>query len=249
MIEDLELIALQKLASISLPGKTWSKIEDGLIHIGQLLFLPTPYEDDAIKIIDFSKNASGIVTPTIRGPNFAKDFRIRAGKLDSAGNPLESTEEIIANTAKCRPCIVLGFSDPRIADSLPAGAERNSAARAFPLTYLLAPLYSCAPHKTTAFGAITTLRTKCFYYPQFFHIPGDTRADSVTQDSILRLDKIFWSQLKYSVGAEKIKLKAEIISLIKNRLMNLYKNETSAGDKKHSDIAEIMRSKLPIELA
>lgn len=246
-MQELNILAENALKKVSIPGKEWKLIDqkDQSLYIGQLVYLPVPYEDETLKIVERCKDSNGMIISSFRAPNRQKDFRSRLGKLDLAGAALGDTEEIFASRGKMRPCIVVSHLKSDVASYLPDPGEKRQAETTFPQTYMLAPLYSCYPSANTSFGPIVTLLAKCFIFPEFLHLSASDPKSPLQNDSILRLDKAFSSQLKFSTELRPARLSPDRVSLLRHKMAELYKDGKSEGDEYYEKIKSSMKKQIP----
>lgn len=228
--ENLLQTALQK---INLEKKIWSQIDpmNKAIHLGQLIYIPVPFYGEGDRIVETTKTliAHGKIDLkySIRDIDLQKDFKPSNARLNTRGNAINPTEEIITTKAKLRPCVVLGFVN---------GVNNR-------VNYYVAPVYSCFPEQSNTFDALTTLKAKCFQYPNLFYLEADASRDALNHNSILRLDKAFWTELKFSVSPILVKIKSEVLSILRNKINELHGDGSDKGPAAYLKIKTAMQEK------
>lgn len=205
------------------------------LEVGQIVYAPVPDTVLRLKIAEVVRSnprAHDSAELRFRPVDDNSDFRQKTQRLPLAALKLADTEEILVGKGKQRPCVVLASSRGVAPIDLPEGEQRNKGQNAFKSVYCIAPLFSCSSgSKTTAFGPVMAARIKCMMYPEFLFAPK--KEPAIDNDSIVRLDRMFWSHLQCATRAVPQYLSAEALSVAWNQI------KVMAGEKPDEDYLEL----------
>ncbi|HEX7816579.1 hypothetical protein [Dyella sp.] len=210
--------------------------------VGQLVLTVTPEFGHPLQLFDAERadqNRHAAVGGEIRPIDPSKDFRPK-NRLPILRLKLGECEELLAVRAKARRCVVLAVADGIPDNHLPVG-ERNKARNAFQRpSYLVAPAYSVStPAEPRAMTVTIAARAECLVYPQLVFLPRS--GGIIQQDSVVRLDRAFWTTLSppsqlYAAALSDIRM-----SILQGQLQVLRGEEPG---KEYLEMVELLRGEL-----
>jgi hypothetical protein len=217
-----------------------------VLKICQVVFTPVHFTDRRPHIIDAARSDSighRAADLDVRLLDERRDFKHK-DRLPIKALHLGSTEELLAIRAKKRPCLIIGASDGVDWKSLPVGVQQNKAMNSFDRVYLLAPLYSVSTvQEPSSFGPVMTVRIKHMMYPEFVYAPRS--GGIVNQDSVIRLDRVFWTQLTAVSDPQDLFVSRDVMGICWNQIAILGGNAPADAD--FSELRELMLQDLPTE--
>ncbi len=142
--------------------------------VGQICWVPIPNPDPIPRILDIQRNTPEEhedVKFELRLANQRSDFKKRDRSLPIKYLNMHSNEELLAQTCKKRPAIILGAGVeryPEIAKLLRQQGKKHQQQDCL----FVVPCYSAQKEEYNS-GIIQPIveRTKCLMYRQFFYIP------------------------------------------------------------------------------
>ena len=145
--------------------------------------------------------------------------------------------------SKMRPCVVLATADGIPDKALPA-AQRNRAREAFLYpAALVAPVYSvdtaAQPRSVTTTIAA---RAECLVYPQLAFLPRS--GGVIKNDSVLRLDRAFWTTLPPPSELCAMSLSKERQAILHGQMLTLHGQDPG---KDYIDLVTLLRGELAAE--
>jgi hypothetical protein len=209
--------------------------------IGTILYHYSLYEDNqTVKVLKGQrKNPQNPSVPQYesRNLNWDIDFKEDTTHLPLTIGDCSEDEEFLIFKAKKRPVIILGVKESLDVSKIPQGVQRNKANNAFRKSYLVAPIFSCSHgEKTTALGPFLTKEIKSMLHDSFLYLPPHPKK-IITNHSVIRLDKIFWTNnLNYNPNSNYIHLSIPILNVIFFQIKSLF---NLSGDN-DSDIREMI---------
>ena len=210
--------------------------------VGQIVRTVVPQYGDRWRIFDAVRSDSAnhtSVSGTLRDAQEA-DFKPKQRlpiKLVSLGD----CEELLALKAKLRPCVVLAVSPGVAPHTISDVSQRNVAQNVLRPACLVAPAFTVAiPGETKPFGPIMSARVQCMVYPEFVWLPAS--GGVIKYDSVVRLDRAFWSTLPPPTVMEPLSLHQEMLAVIDNQLAVLRGLDPSADYK---SAVSLLQEQLP----
>lgn len=218
----------------------------GPAQIGQLVCTPTPDFGHPIKIMDVTRSNQvqhNAVSGTIRNLDPKIDYKEKRNRLPILNLGLGTNAELMAVHSKMRRCIVLARSEGIPLDHLPQN-ERALAHNAFDRTYyLVAPIYSVStPGERRAMTPTIAARAECLVYPHLVYLPKS--GGVITNDSIARLDRSFWSPLAEPTELYLAGLSEDRMNHLASQLNVLHGLDV---DQEYLDMVALLRGELAPE--
>lgn len=215
--------------------------------VGQIVHTVVPNLCEVWKIFDAQRadqvkhtSASGV----IRTVDDKVDYRPKPARLPIFTLRLGETEELLAIKSKKRPCLVLMTADGIPPEHLPNDWQRSMGRDAFKhQAFLVAPMFSTAQKdQRKAFGPTMAARIECLVYAQFVYLPRS--GGIIRADSIVRLDRAFWTTLPPPSSLEQLFLSNERMGVLQNQLRILH-GEPPADD--YLEMAQLLQLDLKQE--
>lgn len=215
----------------------------GPAQIGQLVCTPAPDFGHPIKIMDVARSNQvqhDAVSGTIRNLDPRIDYKEKPNRLPILKLGLGKNAELMAVHSKMRRCIVLARSDGIPLAHLPQN-ERAIAHNAFDWTYyLVAPIYSVsALGEGRAMTPTIAARAECLVYPHLVYLPKS--GGVITNDSIARLDRSFWSPLAEPTELYLAALSEDRMNHLSNQLNVLHGLNV---DEEYLEMVALLRGEL-----
>lgn len=219
---------------------------NGPAKIGQIVCTPAPDFGYPIKIMDVTRSNQvqhDSVSGTIRNLDPQIDYKEKTSRLPILNLGLGKNAELMAIHSKMRRCIVLARAEGIPLAHLPQN-ERALAHDAFDRThYLLAPIYSVsAPGEKRAMTPTIAARAECLVYPHLVYLPRS--GGVITNDSIARLDRSFWSPLAEPTELYLAALSEDRMNHLANQLNVLHGLDV---DQEYLDLVALLRGELASE--
>jgi len=183
-------------------------------RIGQICWVPIPNLDPIPRILDVQRNTPEEheeVKFELREANQNNDFKKRDRTLPIKKLKIRSNEELLVQTCKKRPSIILATGVdcyPNIERLLRQTGKKHQQQDCI----FVIPCYHVQKEQYgTGFIQPIVERTKCLMYRQFFYLPPW----SGTNDSIARFDRIqiVIDRSPASIEPTDVKLSEEIFNL------------------------------------
>lgn len=196
-------------------------------EIGQLICTVVPEFKHPLSVFDAQRSDQvnhNTIAGTIRVLNPATDFRPKPDRLPIYKVRLGECEEILSIHSKMRPCIVLAVADGIHDNDLPK-SEAGHARPAFQRrSYLVAPAYSVStPTEPRAIVPTIAARAECLIYPNLVFLPRS--GGYIRNDSVVRLDRAFWTTLPPPTELYKHALSKERQAILFGQLLVLHGEE------------------------
>ncbi len=181
---------------------------------GQICKVPVPNPDPIPRILDVQRNLPEEheeIKFELRLANQGSDFKTRDRSLPIKDLNMHSNEELIAQTCKKRPAVILGNEVdcyPEIDDILRKKRKKHQQQ---PCIFVI-PCYSVQKEQYGP-GFIPKIveRTKCLLYRQFFYLPPSRRF----KEGIARFDRVQFvvDKSPASIEPSDVCLSKEVFSL------------------------------------
>lgn len=218
----------------------------GVPEIGQVVYTVVPDIGRSWQIYDAVRadhQTHSSVSGTIRNVDESKDYKPKAGRLPVFKIGLGDCVELLALKSKMRPCVVLATAAGIPDKALPA-AQRNRAREAFLYpAALVAPVYSvdtaAQPRSVTTTIAA---RAECLVYPQLAFLPRS--GGVIKNDSVLRLDRAFWTTLPPPSELCAMSLSKERQAILHGQMLTLHGQDPG---KDYIDLVTLLRGELAAE--
>ncbi|WP_155521894.1 hypothetical protein [Xanthomonas translucens] len=215
---------------------------DGEAEIGQFVLTVTPDFSHPLKIFDAQRSdqvSHSSVSGVIRELDASKDF-LRSDRLSILKLSLGGFEEILAIKAKARRCLVLARTDGIPDQHLPS-TDRGIARPAFQRRgYLVAPAYSVAsPGNARAITQTIAARAECMVYPNLIFLPKS--GGIIKEDSVIRLDRAFWTTLSPPNEFYKLFLSKERLGMVHSQMQIL---QGLNPDDEYVEMVKLLREEL-----
>jgi len=210
---------------------------------GRLVWVPTAQVDLAPKILEVERHspheheAVSFKISEVNQSHFKHKDRLPIARFR-----LGSNEEAMISRAKKRLCVVLAVIGEIDDFQFPDKSQQKLAQHLFKTkTYIVAPTYSVSTNKDPGtFSPIIVGRIRALQYPQFFCLP-DKDPPEVPR-SIVRLDRIFPTNLARACDVDDRQIHEEPFSIIKEQLLMLL--EPSLPHEKYDMIKELAEESL-----
>lgn len=221
---------------------------EGTPEVGQVVYTVVPDFGRRWQILDAERanhQTHASISGTIRSVDENIDYKSKPGRLPVFKVGLRDCVELLALTSKMRPCVVLATADGIPDVALPAG-QRNHAREAFLYpAALVAPVYSvAAPGQPRAVTTTIAARAECLVYPQLAFLPRS--GGIIKNDSVLRLDRAFWTTLPPPTELCALSLSKERQAILHGQLLTLQGQEP---DVDYIDLVKLLRDELAPEHA
>ncbi|MCC8471217.1 hypothetical protein [Xanthomonas phaseoli] len=232
---------------IGVYDKDRAPLVDGVAEVGQFVLTVTPDFSHPLKIFDAQRSdqvSHSSVSGVIRDVDASKDF-LRSDRLSILKLGLGSFEEILAIKAKARRCLVLARTDGIPDQHLPP-ADRGIARPAFQRPcYFVAPAYSVAsPGHARAITQTIAARAECMVYPNLIFLPRS--GGIIREDSVVRLDRAFWTTLSPPTEFYKLFLSGQRLGMVQSQIQVL---QGLDPDPEYIEMVELLRGELAPEHA
>lgn len=220
----------------------------GVPEVGQVVYTVVPDFGRRWQLFDAERanhQTHASVSGTIRSVDESKDYKPKPNRLPVFKIGLGERVELLALKSKMRPCVVLATADGIPDMALPA-AQRNLAREAFlhPAA-LVAPAYSVAtPDQSRSVTTTIAARAECLVYPQLAFLPRS--GGIIKNDSVLRLDRAFWTTLPPPTELCALSLSKERQAILHGQMLTL---QGQAPDPDYIEIVELLRGELAAEHA
>ncbi|KGM52269.1 hypothetical protein N792_03905 [Lysobacter concretionis Ko07 = DSM 16239] len=221
---------------------------EGTPEVGQVIQTVVPDIGQTWRVFDAQRSdqtSHASASGTIRNVEPDKDYRHKPNRLPLFKERLGDCQELLALTSKVRPCVVLAIADG-IADKRLPEAQRNRARSAFMRpAALVAPMYSVStPNEPRSVTATIAARAECLVYPQLVFLPRS--GGIVRNDSVLRLDRAFWTTLPKPTELCALSLSQLRQAIMHGQLLTL---QGRGVDQAYIDMVELLRGELAPEHA
>jgi hypothetical protein len=215
----------------------------GRPEIGQIINTVVPNIGQTWRVYDAQRSdqqTHSSVSGTIRNVDPKRDYRPKFGRLPVFKIGLGECDELLAISSKVRPCVVLA-SATGIPDVQLPEAQRNIARNSFSRdAFLVAPAFSVSrPDAPKAVTAAIAARAECLVYPQFVFLPRS--GGIIRQDSLLRLDRAFWTTLPQPTELCALSLSEIRLAILHGQILTLLGREPEAD---YLDMVELLRDEL-----
>lgn len=179
----------------------------------------------------------------VRQARAGVDFRPKPERLPVFGLRLGSSEEVLLTRAKMRPCVVLATA-PAIDPATLPKAEQGIARPALGFSsFMVAPAYSVStPTERRAMTPTIATRAECLVYPQLMFLPRS--GGIIANDSVVRLDRAFWTTLPPPTELCKLALSPERLEVCMEQ-MDVLRGFTPTQD--YLGLVHDLRGLLPPE--
>jgi hypothetical protein len=158
-------------------------------RIGQFCWVPVPSPDPIPRILDVQRNTPeehDEVKFELRSANRSEDFRKRDRSLPIKHLNLKSNEELLIQTCKKRPAIILSYGVECFPDIAKILRQKGKKHQQQDCMFVI-PCYDIQKGEyDTGFIQPIVARTQCLLYRQFFYIPGSKQFTEL----IARFDRI-----------------------------------------------------------
>lgn len=217
--------------------------EDGPGEIGQVVCTVVPEFGHPLSVFDAQRSdqrSHNLVSGTIRTLDHRCDFRPKPDRLPVFKLNLGECEELLAIRSKMRPCVVLALADGIPDKDLPT-PEVNRARAAFQRTsFLVAPAYSVSTQREPR-SIVPTIaaRAECLMYPNLMLLP--TSGGYLRQESVVRLDRAFWTTLPPPTDFYQLSLSVERRAVLANQ-WKVMRGEVPDSD--YIEMVELLREEL-----
>lgn len=208
-------------------------------RVGQMCWVPIPNPDPIPRILDVQRNTPEEheeVKFELRLANQSSDFKKRDRSLPIKYLSLRSNEELLAQSCKKRPSIILGSGVecyPEITKLLKQNGKKHQQQDCM----FVIPCYSLQQEEYSS-GFIQPIveRTKCLMYRQFFYLPPSKGFTEV----IARFDRIqtVIDRSPASIDPSNICLSEEIFHLFLSMFIFCVSGKTN---KLLEDVKELVR--------
>jgi len=220
---------------------------DGAPKVGQFVLTVTPEFGHPLQLFDAQRanqTTHDAASGTIRTIDDKVDFKPKS-RLPIFKLNLGECEELLAVRAKARPCVVLATAEGIPDQHLPKG-DQGIARPAFQRgSFLVAPAYSVStPSQRRAMTVTIAARAECLVYPQLVFLPRS--GGYIKNDSVVRLDRAFWTTLSPPSETYKLSLTPERMSILHGQLQVLRGLEP---DQEYLDLVSLVRDELAPEHA
>lgn len=187
--------------------------DKGPPELGEFYWVPTP--DLAFHVLETRRatpQAHTQVDFTLAQFSSAKHYRAKE-HLPVKLLHIDEGSEALLFKSKMRPCLVLGSAIVKDCGSLKNGQDQRMASVLGHASYLVAPLNSAnSPSKPSGpFPPQMVARIKMLWYPHLMWVP---RFDGTGVGSILRLDRIFPTQLGVGMARCGKRLHEDVLDLV-----------------------------------
>ncbi len=221
---------------------------EGRPEVGQVIQTVVPDIGQSWRIYDAERTdhkSHSSASGTIRSVDAKKDYRYKEGRLPVFKMNLGECMEVLAITSKLRPCVVLATADG-VADLQLPPAQRNLARQAFLHgACLVAPAFSVStPAAPRAVTPTIAARAECLVYPQLVFLP--TSGGVIRNDSVLRLDRAFWTTLPPPTELCQLSLSPQRMGVLHGQLLTLQGQE---APQDYIEMVELLRDELATEHA
>lgn len=221
---------------------------NGQPGIGQIVRTVVPELGGTWRIFDATRSdqtSHNSASGPIRGINPQHDWRPKPNRLPVFLLNVGDSTELLALESKLRPCVVLAAADG-IPDLRLPESQRNIARQAFVRpSYLVAPIFSVGtPSEPRSVTPTIAARAECLVYPQLMFLPRT--GGIIRNDSVVRLDRAFWTTLPPPSELEAMALSRVRMSILHGQLLTL---RGLAPDQDYIDLVELLRTELADEHA
>ena len=207
--------------------------------IGQICWVPIPNPDPIPRILDVQRNTPEEheeVKFELRLGNQRDDFKKRDRSLPIKYLNIRSNEELLAQTCKKRPSIILATEVERYPDIAKMLRQKGKKHQQQDCIFVI-PCYSAQVEEyDTGFIQPIVERTKCLMYRQFFYLyPCHS-----TKDLIARFDRIqvVIDRSPASIEPTDVRLSEEIFNLFLSMFLFCISGKTN---KLLDDVKELVR--------
>lgn len=223
--------------------KEYRPSKDGPAEVGQIVCTVVPEFGHPLSLFDARRSdqvSHNSVSGVIRTVDHRVDYRPKPERLPVFKISLGESEELLAIRSKMRPCVVLAIAEGIPDKHLPA-SEANRARAAFQWkSYLVAPAYSVSSQREPR-SVVPTIaaRAECLMYPNLMLLP--TSGGYIKQESVVRLDRAFWTTLSPPTEFCQLSLSVERRAILANQWLVM---RGEAPDEAYIDMVEILREEL-----
>ena len=208
-------------------------------RVGQICWVPTPNPDPIPRILDVQRNVPEEHTKIdfeIRLANQSKDFRQRDRSLPIKYLNLRSNEELLVQSCKKRPAIILASGVECFIDIANLLRQKGKKHQQQDCIFVI-PCYS-VQNEEYGTGVIQPIvaRTQCLMYRQFFYIPPS----KTYTELIARFDRIHVviDRTPASIEPSDVCLSGEIFNLFLSMFLFCISGETN---RLLDDVKELVR--------